>query len=80
MTYEGEPEDLAEFAEAEFGHTPTFHHPYGRAIARGRAELDQLAATGGSVAPLTQADEIARADTDTSIAIKFVRLSRLFER
>lgn len=87
QSYDGEPtpEAVAEYLQAEYQfEAEPEAHPFAQAIARGQAELDALHATGGSVAPMTHADELARAeargDTDTSIALKSDQLSKMFGR
>ncbi len=78
-------ENLAEVAVAEYGHVvPEGQHPQAQQIAQGQADIDALQATGGSVAPFTQGDKIAKAeadgDTTTSIALKGDQLINMFGR
>lgn len=85
VTFDGEPEQLAEFAASEFEYEyGGQEHPYARAIAQGQAALDQVGQTAGSIAPPTQADELAKAeakgDHATTLAMKGAQLSALLER
>ena len=84
VTADGEPEQLAQFAEEEFGYRydgPV--HPMAEQIANGHSALDALGQTAGSIAPPTEQERIAemeaRGDTDGTIAGKGAQLGRMLK-
>lgn len=60
--WDGQPQDLAEFAKAEFGYEPDTTNPLGPMILDGLARLDAVGQSAGSVAVPTQADVLALAE------------------
>ena len=82
ITYDGEPDGLAEYVEAEFGHTYAPDHPMAVAIAEGQTRLDALGRTAGSIGVPTQADTLAKAEAEgdysKTLEIKSQQIARMF--
>jgi len=80
VTFDGAPEDLAEYAATEFDYFGK-NHPMADQIRNAQANLDALGQTAGSIAPPTEADVLAaaekRGDTGTTMALKSQQLGRL---
>lgn len=83
VTYEGEPEGLAEFAAIEFEYFGK-GHPMAPQIASGHAALDGLNDAAGSIPPPTEADELAAAEqagrTDVTLTLKSNQLGQMLRQ
>lgn len=84
--YDGEAsqEALAEYAKNEYGYeAPVVENvnPQAQAINESQGRLDAMGIQAGSIAPPTQADELAKAEaegnTDVTIAMKGQQLDEL---
>ncbi len=83
VTFDGEAEDLREFAEEEFGHVYAPDHPFADRINDGHARLDKVSQTAGSISQLTQDDELAKAeakgDYATTLRLKGAQIEHMFQ-
>jgi hypothetical protein len=83
QTFDGEPDELAAYVEAEYDYAGIPGHPQAEAIAAETARLDDASVGAGSVpvAPTTQ-QELAKAeaqrDNEKTMAIKGEQVSAWF--
>jgi hypothetical protein len=82
VTFDGEPGDLAQFAEDEFEHVAVSVHEAAAGITDGHARLDMIAQTAGSIPVVpTEQGALAKAeeagDYATTMQIKSQQMAKL---